>query len=72
MAIKVAPILINGEYRVDPDTMDLLIRLAHHREFCEACTRWVEKQQGNYCPIGSQIIFDLEARPDVQFVPEPK
>ncbi len=50
--------------------MDLLIRLGHHKEFCDQCTHYVNKGLGDYCHIGSEIILKLADHPKVKFISE--
>ena len=70
MALKITPVEIDGEKRIHPETYDLLIRFAHHKEFCERCWKAVQSGMGNYCQIGAKIISELGDRPDVEFIPE--
>ena len=70
MALKIRTVTINGEDRVAPETMELLKRVADHRDFCGQCEQAMKSGTGNYCKVGAEIILELNERPDVEFVPE--
>jgi hypothetical protein len=70
MALRVKMIEVDGEKRVPPEVMDLLQRLAHHKEYCKICEASMKSGSGIYCAIGREIIHSLARCPEVEFVPD--
>ena len=71
MALKIAPTVINGEDRVAPETMELLIEFGGHCDVCEKCESYRKNPSvGDYCVTGSSLVFQLLERPDVSYQPE--
>jgi hypothetical protein len=71
MGLKVKTTEINGEQRIDPDTMDLLMRLAGHRDLCSECESSMKTGSGKYCTTGRELIMELATRPDCEFDDKP-
>lgn len=70
MALKIKLIDVNGEKRVPPETMDLLIRFGQHRKFCEACESASNGKRGQPCSIGLEILLKLKEQSECQFFPD--
>jgi recombinational DNA repair protein RecR len=66
--MRIKPVVIDGQERVHPETMDLLVRMGEHRKLCSTCNNAMEDKTGNYCKTGVEFIRQLELRPDVDFV----
>lgn len=70
MALKIKTTKINGEDRIDPDVMDLLLRFGSHRELCDECGELCRTGKGRYCATGNSLLRELMESPTVEFVPE--
>ena len=70
MALKVKHTVIDGQARVDPETMKLLLNFAQHRNLCDDCNEACKAGTGKYCITGALIFQDLLKQPDVEYVPE--
>jgi hypothetical protein len=56
----------DGEMRVPPEVMDILICFAGHRDFCPQCKAAYDTQRPNgYCSIGFEILRRLAEQPEV-------
>ena len=66
MGLKIKLTDVNGVKRVDPETMDLLLRFKQHVDLCDECGPVFERRQGHYCTTGMILLQELCARPDVE------
>lgn len=57
---------VNGEKRVNPETMARLLEFGEHRSLCEQCERCFDKKIGTYCATGLDLFQQIIDRPDVQ------
>lgn len=64
--IKIKLVEIDGEMRVPPEVMDLLMRFAGHRDFCDQCKAAFESGTAAYCHIGMEIMRTLADQPEVE------
>ncbi len=65
--IKIRLVEIDGEKRVPPKCMELLMQFGQHRERCRQCFRSFHAGDGNgYCPTGMDILKELSAQPEVE------
>ncbi len=71
MALKIKPVTIDGELRIHPETMELLMAFGQHRQFCDDCERSSVDPRVSPCNFGASLIHKLLDRPDVQQIPEP-
>lgn len=71
MALKITPVTIDGEMRINPETMELLTAFGQHRQFCDDCERAYADPRISPCNFGVSLIHKLLDRPDVQQIPEP-
>lgn len=71
MGLKIKMVSIHGEQRVPPEVMDLLLRLAQHRQFCPQCERMMKgpPHDSNYCGIGRELVLKLADQPEIEFIP---
>jgi hypothetical protein len=70
MALKIKIEVVNGEARVNPDTMKLLLGFGGHRKVCESCDAVCKTGSGFYCVTGQNLLLEILERPDVEWVPE--
>lgn len=66
MGIRIKLVSVNGQKRVPEDVMDLLLRFAGHRDFCDKCKIAQRKKTNHYCHIGFQILSELSQQPGVE------
>lgn len=71
MALKCKLVEIDGEQRVPPEVMDLLLRMGDHRKFCDQCEKAMSSGTGSYCHIGKEIVLKLAEQPEVEFTKDP-
>jgi hypothetical protein len=60
---------IDGEKRVNSETMALLMEFGGHRQVCDDCDKTFRDHVGNYCETGRSLLDQIMARPDVEVVP---
>lgn len=64
--LKIKTVKINGEDRISPECMRLLTAFADHRDKCPRCYAAFHRANGDYCPVGADILRELSARPEVE------
>lgn len=67
MALKIKP---GKDGRVNPELMDLLVRLAQHRDLCSQCLAAMNQATGTYCTTGAEFIKEIAKHPDAEFTPD--
>lgn len=68
LKIKIIKDPETGEDCVPPNVMDLLRRLAAHRDICDECGPAWHNKTGAYCATGQEMLNDLLADPNVEYV----
>lgn len=71
MGIKIRMVKINGQDRVPPECMRILIAFAKHRDSCQRCYRAYHAANADYCPTGTDILNELAAQPEVAPTDDP-
>jgi len=51
--------------QIDPELLDLLTSLSHHRQFCEPCEQATAHKRGIPCELGQDILRQIARHPDV-------
>lgn len=70
MPIAIKMVKINGELRVPPKCMKILLGLAEHRDECLDCTiAYTNKKPfEDYCIVGQNFLRELSLQPEVERV----
>jgi hypothetical protein len=63
--IKIRMVEIDGEKRVPPECMRLLMAIADHRESCPECKSAFLTKQLTTCDTGLVLLRELSAQPEV-------
>lgn len=66
MGIKIKTIKIDGEDRIPPKCMELLLKYGDHKKKCLTCE--IAEKMGNFteCREGQQILDELVQQPEVE------
>lgn len=65
-SLKIALVEIDGEKRVPPIVMDLLLRIAEHRDICDDCGKaWKTGDGRLICATGAEMHRELMEQPEV-------
>ncbi|HUB68017.1 MAG TPA: hypothetical protein VL981_11085 [Candidatus Methylacidiphilales bacterium] len=70
VSLKIRMEEIDGEKRVNPETMKLLLEFGGHRDVCDECGAVWRDHRGNYCETGRSLLEQVLARPDVEIIKE--
>lgn len=72
MAMKIKMDGTGDDKRVPPEVMDLLLRLAQHRDLCDECGPAFKAHAtpDRYCATGRQILAELWQHPSVSYEPD--
>lgn len=69
--IKIRAVEINGEKRMPPECMRILLDFAGHRDICDQCIHAYENRlpAEAYCATGYRLLEELSKQPEVESLP---
>lgn len=66
MGLRIKMVEIDGEKRVPPECMRILLEFAGHRDVCDACGKAFKNASMDYCTTGMEILRELAKQPEVE------